>query len=278
MILGSFWIALAIKAAFTACVVVGALAAAEAAGPFWGGLIASFPISAGPAYVLLALQHGSRFIAASALESFAINAGTWLFLLVLIRLAPRVRWSWALGGALGTWLAAAAVIQALPWTAGTALALNLLLLGAALGLTRGHGQPVGTAPRGVRRWFDLPLRALLVATLVTTVVTGSRVLGPRFTGLGAVFPIAFSSLGLLALTRLGGATTAALMASALRALPGFALALLVLHLGAMRFGSFPAMGMALGVNALWALGVLARRRRAMMSAPALVPVRDMGGR
>ena len=264
--------ALAVKAAVTAGVVVGALAAAEAAGPFWGGLIASFPISAGPAYVLLALQHGRRFIAASALESFAVNAATWLFLLALIRLAPRVRWPLALGAALASWGVATAVIQAVPWTAPVALALNLVVLGGALALTR-HRPPVtGPAPRGVRRWYDLPGRGLAVATLVTAVVTGSRVLGPRFSGVGAVFPIAFSSLALLSLTRLGGAATAALMASAMRALPGFALALLVVHLGAERWGSFPAMGAALAVNVSWAGMVLLARRRAMRPVPvAAVP-------
>jgi len=267
-IAASFWAGLALKAALTATVVVGALAAAEAAGPFWGGLIASFPISAGPAYVLLALQHGRNFIAASALESFAINTGTWLFLLVLIRLAPRVRWGWALGGALGVWIAAAVTIQAIPWTAWGALALNIAVLGGALVMTRGRAALPAGAPRGLRRWFDLPLRAVLVAGLVTTVVSLSRVLGPSFTGIGAVFPIAFSSLGFLALTRLGGAATAALMASAMRALPGFALALLTLHLAAPRIGSFQAMGVALGVNVLWALGVLGQRWRARAIAAA----------
>ena len=250
--------ALAVKAAVTACVVVGALAAAEAAGPFWGGLIASFPIAAGPAYVLLALQHDRRFIAASALESFTVNTGTWLFLLVLIRIGPRVRPALALGGALGAWAGTAALVTLLPWTAVTASVLNLVVLGGCLWLSRGVRMPVGLA-RPARRWFDLPMRGLVVAALVTTVVGLSRVLGPTVTGIGAVFPIAFSSLGLLALTRLGGAATAALMANALRSLPGFALAVLTLHLTAVRLGSFPAMGLALAVNLAWAAGLLTRR-------------------
>ena len=254
----SFWLALAVKAVLTALIVVGALAAAEAAGPFWGGLIASFPIAAGPAYVLLALQHDRRFIAASALESFTVNTGTWLFLLVLIRIGPRVRPALALGGALCAWAGTAALVTLLPWTAVTASALNLVVLGLCLWLSRGVRMPVGLA-RPARRWFDLPMRGLVVAALVTTVVGLSRVLGPTVTGIGAVFPIAFSSLGLLALTRLGGAATAALMANALRSLPGFALAVLTLHLAAVRLGSFPAMGLALAVNLAWAAGLLTKR-------------------
>lgn len=258
VIADSFWLALAVKAVLTATIVVGALATAEAAGPFWGGLIASFPISAGPAYVLLALQHDDRFIAASALESFAVNTATWLFLLVLIRLAPRMRAAFVLPAALGAWAVTTAAVTSVPWTAAGAAALNLVVLGACLWFSRGVRMPTGLA-RPARRWFDLPLRGALVAALVTTVVTLSRVLGPTVTGIGAVFPIAFSSLALLALTRLGGAATAALMANAMRALPGFALALLTLHLMARPLGAFPAMGVALGVNATWALGLLARR-------------------
>ena len=55
-------------------VVVTATVVAEASGPFWGGLIVSLPIGAGPAYAMLALQHDAAFIAASALGSFAANA------------------------------------------------------------------------------------------------------------------------------------------------------------------------------------------------------------
>jgi hypothetical protein len=83
----AFWIGLLARAAVSAFVVVAATVAAEAAGPFWGGLIVSLPIAAGPAYVMLALQHDSGFIAASALGSFAVNAASFVFLAALALLA-----------------------------------------------------------------------------------------------------------------------------------------------------------------------------------------------
>jgi len=64
------------RALTTAALVVSASVAAEALGPFWGALIAALPVSAGPAYVFLAMRHGPDFIAASALASFAANAST----------------------------------------------------------------------------------------------------------------------------------------------------------------------------------------------------------
>jgi len=86
----AFWLALLARAAVSAGVVVTATVAAEAAGPFWGGLIVSLPIGAGPAYAMLALQHDDAFIAASALGSFAANAATFVFLAALALLRPWV--------------------------------------------------------------------------------------------------------------------------------------------------------------------------------------------
>ena len=81
----AFWFALALKAIATAFVVVLASVVAERVGPKWGGLVASIPVSAGPAYVLLAMQHDAAFIAHSALLSFASGAATWVFLVAFMR-------------------------------------------------------------------------------------------------------------------------------------------------------------------------------------------------
>src|SRR5207244_10183625 len=78
----AFWLALAIKMAVTAGFVVVATATAERAGALIGALVATLPIAAGPAYVVVALDHDAAFIAASALASLAINAVTAIFALV----------------------------------------------------------------------------------------------------------------------------------------------------------------------------------------------------
>ncbi len=83
----------------------------------------------------------------------------------------------------------------------------------------------GTPPiRPIRRhWFELPARAALVGLMVGSVVTLSRTLGPSLTGMAAVFPVAFTSFTFLVLPRVGGVVGAAIMVSAIRAMPGFAL-------------------------------------------------------
>ena len=259
----AFWLALLARTAVSACVVVAATVAAEAAGPFWGGLIVSLPIGAGPAYAMLALQHDVAFIAASALGSFAVNAATFVFLAAIALLATRVRWGWALVGGLVAWVVAVLLIRCVEWDVPGAIVLNLAAIVASLAATRAV-QRNAITPRGPvrRRWFELPVRAIMVGSMVGAVVTGSRALGPTLTGMAAVFPVAFTSFALLMLPRVGGDVAAAIMVSALRAMPGFALALLTLHLAAVPLGIGAALAVALLPSLLWsALLLLTRRRR-----------------
>ena len=259
----AFWLALLARAAVSAGVVVTATVAAEAAGPFWGGLIVSLPIGAGPAYAMLALQHDAAFIAASALGSFAVNAATFVFLAALALLATRVRWGWALVLGLLAWAIAALLIRCIDWNVAGAIALNVAAILASLAVTRSVQHNTGPSRGPVRRrWFELPVRAAMVGLMVGAVVTGSRALGPTLTGMAAVFPVAFTSFALVVLPRLGGDIAAAIMVSALRAMPGFALALLTLHLAAEALGIGAALAVALLPSLLWsALLMLARGRR-----------------
>ena len=60
-----FWIALATKMAITALFVSVATIIAERLGAAVGALVATLPVSAGPVYVFLALDHDATFISAS---------------------------------------------------------------------------------------------------------------------------------------------------------------------------------------------------------------------
>ena len=65
---------MAVAAAF----VVAASMITERSGPAIGALVATLPVSAGPSYVFLALDHDDAFIAQSALASLPINGATIL--------------------------------------------------------------------------------------------------------------------------------------------------------------------------------------------------------
>ena len=269
----AFWTALAVKAVASALIVVLASVAAEAVGPFWGGLIISLPIAAGPAYVMLALQHDAGFIAVSALGSFTTNAATFVLLTVFALLAPHHRRLVVVGGGLSAWLLAVLAIHAFDWSLSGALLLNLLVIVLTHWLTRPAARAPALPPGALRRrWFELPMRAALVGLVVAGVVTGSHALGPGVTGTAAVFPVAFTSFAFLVLPRLGGAASAAVMAGAIRAMPGFALSLLVLHLAAEPLGTWGALLAMVATSLLWSGGMLlwrpARRQPVAMVAAA----------
>jgi hypothetical protein len=124
----TLWLPLVAKALATALIVVSASVAAEALGPVWGAIIASLPVSAGPAYVFLAMQHGPDFVATSTLNSAAANAATGLFLITYGKLAKRMPPWRGLGVAVAVWLAASLVVQQTAWTGTAAVALNLAVL------------------------------------------------------------------------------------------------------------------------------------------------------
>jgi uncharacterized membrane protein (GlpM family) len=253
----AFWAALLVRAVASALVVVLASVAAEAAGPFWGGLIITLPISSGPAYVMLSLQHDAGFIADSALSSFATNAATFVLLTVFALLAPRHRRSVVIGGGVAAWLLAVLGIRAIGFGLDGAMVLNLAMIVLAHWLTR----PAARAPLVVRggmsrRWFELPVRAALVGMVVASVVTASRALGPGVTGTASVFPVAFTSFAFLVLPRLGGPAAAAVMAGAIRAMPGFALSLLALHLCTVPLGVWAGLGAMLATSLIWSAGML----------------------
>jgi hypothetical protein len=240
------------KALATALIVVSASAAAEALGPVWGAVIASLPVSAGPAYVFLALQHGPDFVATSALDSAAANAATGLFLMTYGVLARRTLPWHSLGAAVTVWLGVGLAARQIAWTAGTAAALNLAVYGLGIALvSKGEIPDCGVARPLRRRWFDLPLRAASVAVFVSVVVAVSTLLGPAATGIAAVFPVSLISLIVILLPRLGGVATARVATNALPPMLGFGVMLLMLHLTIRPLGVGPALALAMMVCVLW---------------------------
>ncbi len=264
----TLWLPPLVRALTTALLVVSASAVAETLGPFWGALLASLPVSTGPAYVFLAMQHGQDFVAASALSSFAANAANGVFLIAYGVLAGRASPGKSLGAAIAVWLAASLATQQVVWTPLTALLLNLAAYGVGfivLGVARSARSGPATLVR--RRWFDLPVRAVAVAAFVSLVVAVSTALGPGITGVAAVFPISLISLFAIVRPRIGGPASSQLAANALRSMLGFGLMLLALHLAIRPWGTVAAFAVALLAWVSWSAVLLLLRRRERTPVP-----------
>ena len=258
----AIWLPPLVRAVTTALLVLGASIAAEMAGPFWAALIASLPVSAGPAYVFLAMQHDADFVAASALGSCAANAATGLFLIAYGLVARRLAAWPSLAIAVLAWLAAALAIQHVMWTPVAALLFNLVVYIGGFKLLRAVRSRGPLPLRPIRRrWFDLPARALAVAAFVTFVVALSSVVGPKATGIAAVFPISLISLIAIVRPQIGARGSSVLVADALPPMLGFGMMLLALHLAIPHWGIAIAFVAALLITLFWSGALVLLRPR-----------------
>jgi hypothetical protein len=257
-----FALTLAIKMAVAASFVITATVAAERAGPAIGALIATLPVSAGPAYVFLALDHDPEFIARCALATLALNAATAIYAAAYVLLAQKRPFIVAVPGAFAIWLVSVLAFTAISNTAWIAVLLNLAIFPVCFFIVRKYR--FTRVPPMRLRWYDFAVRALLVAFLVGAVVTLSFRIGAAATGVLAAFPVVFTSMMIILHHRIGGPATAAVLASGIFGLLGFGAATLALHLAAVPLGTGPAMGLALAVAVAWNFALFTLRRNGVI--------------
>jgi hypothetical protein len=255
----AFILTLVLRMAITAAFVVSASVITERSGPVIGALVATLPISAGPSYVFLALDHDAAFIAEGALASLPINAATFFLGLTYVVLAQRRSALISCAVAIAVWIALASVIRSVQWSLAGGLIANAIAFAICVPLLARFRHV--KMPLITRRWYDIPLRASLVATLVATVVTLSGWVGPKVSGMIALFPVVFTSMMLILHPRIGGPPTAAVVANSAWGLMGLGIAIAVLHVAASRFGSVVALSLALTTCLSWNLALWWNGRR-----------------
>jgi hypothetical protein len=253
----AFWLAFTIKLALTAGIVVTASIVAERAGALIGALVVTLPVTVWPAYVFLALDHDQEFIAQSAVGGLVINAVNAMFMLVYAALAQRRGLALSLLLALATWSVLAAAARSTFWSMTVAVLINLIIYPACIRLSRAFR--LAPIPPTARRWYDVPVRTVLVCALMGTLLLISNLAGPVATGFLAVFPISTTSTMLILHPRVGGPATAAVVANGLFGLAGISVSLLALHHAVGWSGVAPALALALGIPVTWNLLIWAAR-------------------
>jgi len=245
-----FDLLLAAKVAAAVIIVVSAARATERAGPLLGGMIASLPVSTGPVYVFLAMDHDAAFISESARMSVAATVATIAFISVHAHAAARFATPLSLALATLAWFVVALLLQLREWTFVEACVLFAASMAMAIrGLRR--FAVAGEATSAPRARYGLALRAGLVASVVIATNAAGKALGPSVTGVLATYPVVFTSLVLILQPACGGRFTAAMTVSGLKGLAGFGVALAVLHLAAAWMGSVAGLLLALGVAVGW---------------------------
>ena len=153
----AFILTLALRMAITAAFVVTASVITERSGPVIGALVATLPISAGPSYVFLALDHDAAFIAEGALASLPINAATMLLGLTYAMLAQRLGMLLSALAAVAVWLALATIIRQFSGRCSAGLIVNAITFAICVPLLARYRHV--KMPPIARRWYDIPLRA-----------------------------------------------------------------------------------------------------------------------
>ncbi|ACL60192.1 hypothetical protein [Methylobacterium nodulans] len=251
-----FWATLAAKMAASAAVVVIASRAVERASPLVGAMIATLPLSAGPAYLFLALEHGPDFVRESAVASLPAAAATGLFILVYAALARRRGPVPSLAAALLVWGAAAPILRHLAPGLAAAASLATLVLLACMAAGRAI-RPHGKVPQRRGRQRDVAIRAGIVMLLVAVVVVAGRVAGPGLAGTLALAPVVMVSLAVILHPQLGGQAAATVLILSLPGMLGFVAALTLLALTVGPLGPAIGLPLALLVTVTWNLAILA---------------------
>jgi uncharacterized membrane protein (GlpM family) len=262
-----FLLELLLKMAMTAAVVVIISVVVERTGPLVGALIAALPTAAGAAYVILAIEHPPAFVAASAVGSMAGAPVVSVFAAAYIFLAQRRGVIVSLGVAFLVWCAAAAMLQFVVWTPLRALALNAVVFGVTIPLSRRY-RVSGPPRKFLRAAYDIPLRALTATVVVVAVTTASYSIGSFASGMFALFPIVVCSSIVILHPRIGGKAAASVLAHAQIAFLGLVFGFLAVHLLAEPLGSWWALAIGMSVSVAWSGLLWLVRKRPTAFAPA----------
>ncbi len=153
-------------------------------GPGVAGWLSAFPIVSGPILLVMALEQGPGFAAAASANTLLAVLAILVFSVAYARCA-HLGMARAMGAALLAYGLAVLVLTsvALPLWAGFATVVLALLAAPRL---------FGPAPRDVtvgKPAGDLPWRMLAGAALALSVTYAAFTLGPRLSGLFAMFPV-----------------------------------------------------------------------------------------
>jgi hypothetical protein len=252
------FLALIAKMVAAASLVVTASVVAERSGAFLAAMVATLPISAGPALIFLALEHDDAYIATAALGGMATNILNGAFCVIYAMLAQRHGTALSLGAALLAWFVMAAPLTGWDFSFGMLSLATIAAFAILIPFIWRYTRVPMPAP-GARSPYAIPLRALGVALLIGVIALVGNIIGPTYAGMLTVFPIVLSTLIVILQPRVGGPGAAAVIANTMPGLVGLGVALAVVHLASMPLGRFAALALGLLTCFAWNGGLILLR-------------------
>jgi len=157
-------------------------------GPNAAGWFSALPIVAGPILLTMALEQGSGFVATAAANTLLAVIAVTVFCLAYAWATRRCGVAGSLIAALAAYAIAVAGLQMIDVALlpGFVVVVGLLALAQRLFPQALDDDAVG---RRAKQAKDLPLRMLAGAVLCFTVTWAAAALGPRLSGVFAMFPV-----------------------------------------------------------------------------------------
>ena len=196
-------------------------------GPGFAGWLAGLPVVVGPILCLLAIEQGAAFARQAAVYTLGAVFPVIIFGATYAHACHRLGWPLALAAAYLAWLAAAALLLALPLSIALAagVAIVILLIAPQLFPAQADSPPPVHLPH-----HELALRMAAGAALTLLVTTLAAMAGTRLSGLLALFPVLSAILAVFAQRSGGAAAAIALLAALARGLSSLAAFCLTLAL------------------------------------------------
>ena len=210
-------------------------------GPGVAGWLSAFPIVSGPILLILALEQGPEFAAQAAHGTLLAVLAILVFSIAYAWTSRRRSWPDCLFIALCCY---ALAVLGLRYVGGT-LTVAYSSVIAALVLVPVVFPSVPRWTTTARRGNDLPWRLISAALLVLLVSFGAPVLGPRWSGLLAMFPVMSTVLVAFSHRQSGADFAVRLLRGMVYGYYAFATFCLVLALALPEFGITAAFGLAL---------------------------------
>lgn len=217
------------------------------AGRRWGaqvaGWLSAFPVVSGPILLFIALEQGPVFAAQAAVGTSSAVLCALTFGLVYAWAALRLAWPLAALLGFACYFLSVALLA---WWA-PPLPLSAVITTVSLLLASRLYPQAELAPEAARPHSraDIPLRMIAAAVLVLLVTHFSARLGPRLSGLYAMFPVMASVLAVFSHRQQGAGFAVLLMRGMVLGYWGFATFCGVLALALPRLGIAGAFGAAL---------------------------------
>jgi hypothetical protein len=251
---------LVLKLLLTPAVMVAATLVGRRYGNLATGWLVGLPLTSGPINIFFTVEHGPRFAGRAAVGSLSGAIGEVGFCTAYAATARR-GWPCAVASGSAGFAVVAVAVEALHLSA-RPLAVVLLALAAVGALFAGlwlvpHLPPAFDVPDLTPSRFDLPARAVTATGVLLALTALATTLGPRLSGLLAVYPLYTVVLAAFAQRHAGRPAAVQILRGLLFGLFSFAAFYATLALGLGRIDS--AAAYAIAFTAAFAVQVLTLR-------------------